>query len=51
MKNLIFLIFFLPVTLFSQTLKLSDDLTVVHFNANWNSANDVEWVGQLTIVI
>ena len=47
MKNLIFLIFFLPVTLFSQTLKLSDDLTVVHFNAGWNSANDVKWVSDL----
>ena len=27
-----------------QTLKVGDDLTVVHFNAGWNSAADVGWV-------
>ena len=27
-----------------QTLKVGDDLTVVHFNAGWNSAADVSWV-------
>ena len=31
----------------AQTLKLGDDLTVVHFNAGWNSANDVEWFTDL----
>ena len=28
----------------AQALKIGDDLCVVHFNAGWNSANDVEWV-------
>ena len=37
----------LPVIGFSQSLKLGGDLTIVHFNAGWNSANDVEWVGDL----
>jgi len=31
----------------SQTLKLGDDLTVVHFNAGWNAANNVKWVNSL----
>ena len=31
----------------SQTLKVGSDLTVVHFNANWNAANDVKWVNDL----
>ena len=26
-----------------QTLKVGDGLKVVHFNAGWNSANDVKW--------
>ena len=30
-----------------QTLKVGDELTVVHFNAGWNSANDVKWVSDL----
>ena len=30
-----------------QSLKLGDDLTVVHFNAGWNSANNVKWVNNL----
>ena len=38
---------FIPIIGFSQTLKLGDGLQVVHFNAGWNSANDVEWVGNL----
>ena len=37
----------LPVIGFGQTLKLGGDLTIVHFNAGWNSANDVEWIGDL----
>tara|TARA_B100001094_G_scaffold305630_1_gene335627 strand:- start:851 stop:1222 length:372 start_codon:yes stop_codon:yes gene_type:complete len=31
-----------------QTLKLSDGVQVVHFNAGWNAAADVKWVGDLT---
>ena len=31
----------------AQTIKIGNDLTVVHFNAGWNSANDVEWFSKL----
>ena len=31
----------------AQTLKVGSDLTVVHFNAGWNSAADVKWVQEL----
>ena len=31
----------------AQTIKITNDLTVVHFNAGWNSANDVEWFSKL----
>ena len=39
---------FIPIIGFSQTLKLGDGLQVVHFNAGWNSANDVKWVEDLS---
>jgi hypothetical protein len=42
------LVMLIPVIGFGQTLKLGDGVQVVHFNAGWNSANDVEWVGDLT---
>ena len=32
----------------AQTLKFGDGITVVHFNAGWNSAADVEWVDGLS---
>ena len=32
----------------AQALKIGGDLTVVHFNAGWNSANNVKWVGGLS---
>ena len=42
MRKLLYLILImLPCLAFSQ-------IQVIHFNAGWNSANDVEWVGQLT---
>ena len=44
------LIMMLPIFGLSQTLKIGGDLTVVHFNAGWNSANDVKWFGDLTDV-
>ncbi len=47
-KLLLVLIVCLPLISFSQTLKLGSDLTVVHFNAGWNSAADVKWVDDLT---
>ena len=31
----------------AQSLKVGDDLCVIHFNAGWNSANDVEWVSDV----
>ena len=37
----------LPVIGFGQTLKIGSDVTVVHFNAGWNSAADVKWFGDL----
>ena len=50
MKSLytILLCTLLPVFGLTQTLKLGSELTVVHFNAGWNSAADVKWVGDLT---
>ena len=42
------LVMFIPIIGFSQTLKLGDGLQVVHFNAGWNSANDVKWVEDLS---
>ena len=42
MKRLLFLLLFLTSgIIYSQ-------ITVVHFNANWNGANDVKWVEDLT---
>ena len=37
----------IPIVGVSQTVNIGDGLTVVHFNAGWNSANDVKWVGDL----
>ena len=42
------LVMLIPVIGVSQTLKLGDGVTVVHFNAGWNSANDVKWIGDLS---
>ena len=48
MKKIILkLVLTLPFTLFGQ-LKVGSGLTVVHFNAGWNSANNVKWIGSLT---
>ena len=30
-----------------QSLKVGDGVQVVHFNAGWNAAADVKWVGDL----
>jgi len=41
MKNILYLLFiFLSMNAFSQ-------VTVSHFNAEWNKANSVEWVNKL----
>jgi|TARA_R100000479_G_scaffold138809_1_gene75002 hypothetical protein len=42
------LLLLIPVLGMTQTLKIGDELTVVHYNAGWNSAADVEWVNDLT---
>ena len=34
------LVMFIPIMGFSQ-------INVIHFNANWNAANDVKWVNDL----
>lgn len=41
------LLIMLPVIGFGQTLKIGSEVTVVHFNAGWNSAADVKWVKSL----
>jgi len=33
-----------------QTYTCDEDICVVEFNASWNSANDVEWLSNLTDV-
>ena len=43
----VILLLLLPVIGFGQTLKVGGGIQVVHFNAGWNSANDVEWIGEL----
>ena len=42
------LILLIPSLGISQTLKVGGELTVVHFNAGWNSAADVKWVKNLS---
>jgi len=43
----LFLLLTLPLISFSQTIKINGDLTIVHFNAGWNSAHDVDWIDDL----
>ena len=48
-KLLLLLLF--PVLCYSQsvkTIKINGELTIVHFNADWNSANDVSWFTKLS---
>jgi len=48
MKNLILtLILLCPMVTFSQS-PCKSDVCVVQFNANWNQANDVEWVDDIS---
>ena len=42
------LLLMLPMVGLTQTLKVGSELTVVHFNAGWNSAADVKWVNDLS---
>ena len=45
MKKLLLLLLF-PILTYSQS-PCDTEICVVQFNAGWNSANDVEWVGNL----
>ena len=45
-KIILALLLLIPLVTFSQS-PCKDDICVVQFNAGWNSANDVEWVGDL----
>ena len=45
MKKLLILLL-LPLLAYTQS-PCEEDICVVQFNAGWNSANDVEWVGKL----
>lgn len=44
MKKICLLLF----GLFLYSFNCYGQVTVTHFNANWNSANDVQWVDKLT---
>ena len=46
-KLLLTFLLVIPFLSFSQTSPCKSDICVVQFNANWNAANDVEWVGDL----
>ena len=46
-KVILALLLLFPLITFSQ-LKVGSGLTVVHFNAGWNSANNVKWFGGLS---
>ena len=48
--NKILIIFFtlISFSLFSQTKFCKQDICVVEFNAEWNKANEVTWIGKLT---
>ena len=46
-KIILALLLLVPLVTFSQS-PCKDDICVVQFNAGWNSANDVEWVDDLT---
>ena len=46
-KVILALLLLFPLITFSQ-LKVGSGLTVVHFNAGWNEANDVEWFDKLS---
>ena len=45
-KLIVFLcILFLSNNLFAQ--KIGDGVVLAHFNAGWNSANEVKWLGEI----
>ena len=49
MKKLLLTLIFLLISIFafSQKSPCKEDICVVQFNANWNSANDVKWMNDL----
>tara|TARA_Y100000592_G_scaffold63984_1_gene99698 strand:+ start:1576 stop:1923 length:348 start_codon:yes stop_codon:yes gene_type:complete len=50
MKKLLTILglFLISNVAFSQSSPCKEDICVVQFNAGWNSANDVKWVGELS---
>jgi len=46
MKKLLFTLLLLPLICLSQS-PCEEDICVVHFNAGWNSTNDVAWIEKL----
>ena len=47
MKTLRFYITVLTLIVFSS-INANSQIVVTHFNADWNSANDVEWIDKLS---
>lgn len=47
---LIILLMILSSTVNAQSYKCDEDICVVEFNASWNSANNVSWLGNLSEV-
>ena len=45
--KVLFILLIIPSIGLTQTLKVGDGVQVVHFNAGWNSAADVKWIGDL----
>tara|TARA_B100000287_G_scaffold382469_1_gene387574 strand:- start:223 stop:570 length:348 start_codon:yes stop_codon:yes gene_type:complete len=50
MKKLLTILglFLISNVAFSQSSPCKEDICVVQFNAGWNSANDVKWIGELS---
>ena len=44
----IVLLLALTFTSVTQAQKIGDGVTIVHFNAEWNSANAVTWIGKVS---
>lgn len=47
---LIILLMILSSTVNAQSYECDEDICVVEFNASWNSANNVSWLGNLSEV-
>ena len=47
---LLLLLMVISSSAYGQTYTCGEDICVVEFNASWNSANNVEWLGDLSDV-